>query len=324
MNLTEFRIKIRYFFRKNKKIIIMVISIWAIVIFVNYMLKNRVNNPKPTTTYEPHVSVMSQTSSTPKSMQEPIEKLIKSYVTACNEGDYEKAYNLLSDDCRNYEFDNSQEKFLNHVLTKIPSKKEFSIQDYSNLIVDSKKLYIYEVKYTEDLLATGLTNSEYMYTSEKMSFYRDDDGKIKMSVGSYIYFTPVQSISENEYLKIDIQNKLVKYETETYEVKFTNRSENTVVIADGYGKSEVQLQLNNEVRTMQNENNIVLLPGESETIKLVFPKYVDDGDSSNSLIFGSIRVMENYSGTMNVDENTIQNEIDNAVAKFSMNVVMTK
>ena len=323
MGMVDFRLKIRHAFRKYRRIIFVALSIWGIIIFVNYMLKNRKIELKPTTTYEPHISVMNDSSSTPKSMQEPIEKLIDSYIQACNEHDYQKAFNLLSDDCREYGFNNSSAKFLEHVLKKIPSKREYVIQNYSNMTLNSKKIYIYDIKYTDDILATGLTNSEYAYTSEKMTFYKDEEDNVKMSVGNYIYHTPIQSISENEYLKIDVIDKIVNYSVEEYEVKFTNRSEYTIVISDGFINSEVVLQLNKETRKTEEQIDIVLEPGASITQKFSFPKYVDDGDTSISLNFASIRVMEVYSGT-EVEEEIIQAEIDNAVAKFSMTVSVSE
>lgn len=320
MNFTELRIKIRHFLKKYKRIIIIVLSIWAFIIFINYLLKNKTITYEPSITYEPHVSVMDDSSTTPKTLQQPIETLIEKYVTACNEQNYQEAFNLLSDECREYEFDNNPAEFLNHVLTKMPSPREYSIQNYSNINIAEGNLYIYEVRYTEDMLATGLTNSEYLFTSEKMAFLKDKDGNIKMSVGSYIYHTPIQSVAENEYLKIDVVDKKVNYSIEEYEVKFTNRSEYTVVIADSYGKNEVELQLINETRGKENQDYIILEPGQSITQNLIFSKFVDDGDSSLNLIFGSVRVMQNYSGIDGVDEETIQRELDNAIAKFSMTV----
>ena len=324
MRFTDLRLKIKHFFRKNKKIIIIVLSIWAIIVFINHMLKNREVEPEATTTYEPHVSVMSDSSSTPQTMQDPIEKMIEKYVECCNEQNYEEAFNLLSEACREYQFNNSPIQFIEYAHTKIPAPREYSIQSYSNMTIGSKKIYIYEVKYTEDLLATGLTETDYYYTSDKMAFYRDEDGNIKMSVGSYIYQTPVQSISENEYLKIDIIDKVVNYATEQYKVKLTNRSEHTVVIANGYEESEIVLRLNQEVRNRYEQEDIVLRPGESITENFTFQKYADDGDNSLSINFNSIRVMENYSGTENVPEEIIQAEINNAVAKFSMTISVTE
>ena len=84
-------------------------------------------------------------------------ELIDEYVGYCNEGNYQKAFNMLSEDCREYSYDNSVEKFMRHVLVKMPNQKKYSIQDYSNTNYNGKKIYIYEIKYTDDLLATGGT-----------------------------------------------------------------------------------------------------------------------------------------------------------------------
>lgn len=324
MNYTELRLKIIHFFRKYKVILFVILSVWLVIVFINMFLKNRTVVKEPTTTYEPHVSVMDSSSKTPTSLQEPIEKLIENYVKYCNEGDYEHAFNMLSDDCREYEFDNSKTNFLSHVLVKMPSKRDYAIQNYSNIKISTGNVYIYEVKYTEDLLATGLTNTDYSYTTEKFAFMKDSKGNVQMSVGNYIYHTPIKSISENEYLKIDVIDKLVNYSIEEYQVKFTNRSENIIVIANGKGSEEVNLRLPNEVRKRQEDEDIVLNPGESITTKFTFSKFVDDGDTSQSLVFGAIRVMEQYSGTENVDDETIQKESDNAIAKFSMTVSVTE
>ena len=69
-----------------------------------------------------------------------------------------------------------------------------------------------------------------------------------------------------------------------------------------------------------NLKDIVIEPGKTVTANLSFKKFVDDNDASNFLVFSSIRVMEKYSGTENLEESVIQSEIDNAIAKFSMKV----
>lgn len=320
MNFTGLRLKFRHFVRKYKKVIAVALIIWGLIFLLNLYLRNRTIEPAPTTTYEPHASVMDSTTSTPKSLQNPIEDLIKEYIGYCNEGNYQKAFNMLSEDCQKYSFNNSIEKFMSHVLVKMPTPKKYSIQDYSNTNYGNKKIYIYEIKYTDDLLATGLTNSTYAFTSEKLTFYENDEGELQMNAGDYIYHSDVKSISENEYLKIDVIDRVVNYSIETYSVKFTNRSNYTIVISDGVEKDEIILTLPNETRSRSEINDLVLKPGETTTIDFTFPKFVDDGDISQSLVFSSIRVMEKYSGTEDVDEATIKSEIDNAVSKFSMEV----
>lgn len=324
MNFTELRLKFRHFVRRNKKFIYILIIVWLSIFIIDKMMANMDVDYTPETTYEAHSSVMDSASKTPSAMQDPIEDLIKEYIGYCNEGNYQKAFNMLSEDCQNYSFDNDIEKFMAHVLIKMPTPKKYFVQDYSNTTYNKRKFYIYEVRYTNDLLASGLTNSTYGFTSEKFTFYRDTDNEIKMSTGDYIYHTDIKSISENEYLKIDVLDKLVNYSTEEYTVKFTNRSNFTVVIADNVEKDEILLTLPNETRTRTQLTNIVLDPNSSMDIKFVFPKFVDDGDISQSLVISSIRVMEKYTNPDFADEETIQSEIDNAISKFSMEVVVTE
>ncbi len=320
MNFTEFRLKVRHFIRKYSRLIFIIFVIWATIFFINLMLKNRKDIPKPTTTYNVHTSVIDSNASTPKSMQHPIEEMIEEYIGYCNEGNYQKAFNMLSEDCRKYEFNDNVSNFMEHVLVKMPTPKKYSIQDYSNVKYGDKKLYVYEIKYIDDLLATGLTNSTYAYTSEKLTFYDGEDG-LEMGAGNFVYYEDVKNISENEYLKIDVTHKIVNYSIETYEIKFTNRSNYTVVVSDGQEANECILTLPNENRNPSDIVNIVLAPNEEKTVQMVFPKFVDDGDISQSLVFSSIRVMEKYSGVgEEVPVETIQSEIDNAISKFSMEV----
>ena len=324
MNFTELRLRFRHWVRKYRKVIFVVFVIWGLVFLINLYMRNRKIEPVPTTTKEPHTAVIDQNSSTPKSIQTPIEDMLKEYIGYCNEGNYQKAFNMLSEDCRSYEFDNDVEKFMSHVLVKMPTPKKYSIQNYSNTTYGNKKIYIYEVKYTDDLLATGLTNTTYAYTSEKFTFYEDDNDQLQMNAGDYIYHSDIKSISENEYLKIDVVDKVVNYSIEQYEIKFTNRSNYTIVIADGVETDEVVLSLPAETRKRSETGDIVLAPQEAITLNFTFPKFVDDGDVSQAIVFSSIRVMEKYSGTEDIDEATIQSEIDNAISKFSMEVKVTE
>ncbi len=321
MRYTEVRLKLIRWFRKYRRLILILFLAWFTVFIINFFMTNRKVELKPTTTYEPHTSVIDSSSTVPTTVQDIIEDMIEEYVGYCNEGNYQKAFNMLSEDCRSYGFNNDIEKFMNHVLVKMPTPKKYAIQNYSNTKYDGKNIYVYEIKYIDDILATGLTNSEYGFTSEKMAFYKEDD-EIKMNVGDYIYHTDIKRISENEYLKIDVADKTVNYSSEIYTVKFTNRSNYTVVISDGIEEEEISLVLPNETRKRASLEDIILLPGEAMTYKFEFPKFIDDGDTSDNLLFSSIRVMEQYSGADEdrVSTATIQSEIDNAISKFSMTI----
>ena len=323
MNFTEIRLKVRHFFRKYRKPIIIGLIIWGIIFLINQIIMNMPKKYEAETSYEAHTSIMDNSSKTPNTLRQPIEEIIEKYVNYLNEGNFRSAFNMLSEDCRKYGFNDDINEYMSHVYTKLPTPKLYAIQNYSNITYGNKKMYIYEIKYFDDILATGLTNSEYEFTTEDITFYQGEDG-LEMNVGNYIYHTDIKNISENEYLKVDVVDKIVNYSIETYEVKFTNRSNYTVVVADSVEKDEVLLMLPNETRQRSDFTPIVLGPKESITAQFTFPKFVDDGDMSQSLVFSAIRVMEQYSGTNNVEEEVIQSEIDNAISKFSMDVAVTE
>ena len=315
-NIIDLRLKLRHWFRKNGKIVSIALIVFGIIFIINRYLMHVDARKGPETTYDPQVSIIDQGNSAPSKVQQTAETMIEEYVGYCNDGNYQKAFNMLSKDCQKYGFNDSIEEFASHVLKKMLTPKNYSIQDYSNY----KGYYIYEVKYIDDILATGLTNQTYNYATEKISFKKNKDGSYDMLVGNFISYDKVNNISENDYIKIDVIDRIVNYSTETYKVKFTNRSDNTVVVTDNIGKGDIKLALSKEYRNNKNVNDTIILePGESETHELLFPKFFDDGDISKSLLFDNIRAIENYKGEYGTEEEQ-QNEINNPLSEFSVEI----
>ena len=318
MNFVDLRLKIKHFFRKNKKIIFVIVIVWLFIFFINQVLKLYTPEPEIGDTYEPHVSVIDSSQKVPEKYQTNIEDLIEEYVSYCNNNDFDKAYNMLSKDCKEYAYP-TYEDFIDHLKIVMYTPKKYSIQNYSNL----DDMYIYSISYTDDFLATGLTNTEYSYTEEKMAFKENEDGQLEMSVGNFIKHENINLSTENEYLKIDVKDRIVNYATEEYTFRFTNRTNYDIVISDYVEENEITLSLSNEVRGAEQHEDIVLGSNETKDVKIVFSKYVDDNDSSNFINFNNIRVLEDYYGEFS--ENTvIEDKIINAIAKFSMNVAVNR
>ena len=149
---------------------------------------------------------------------------------------------------------------------------------------------------------------------------KENGDSYDMATGNFISYDKINSVAENEYLKIDIKDRVVRYSLETYTVKFTNRTDSTVVVADNLQDNEVNLTLSGEYRAMENvDTRIILAPEESLTVDIMFTKFADDGEDSESILFGTVRVIENYKGENGTEEEQ-QAEIDSAIAKFSMQV----
>lgn len=308
MNFLDLRLKVRNFFKKYKKLLIIIIIVWAIIIAINYFLKQLNENQKPTTTYEPNKAVMDD-SEVPKTLQEPINNLIGEFVGYCNDKNYETAYSMIDADCKeiSYPTIDSFKAYVDNIYT---TKKIYNIQNFSN--VDNN--YIYNVRILDDIMATGTNGNGYLYYEEKFVL-KDTDQGLKLSIGGFIEKKDLNISTEDEYLKIEIPYKIVEYDTETYVVKITNRTQNPIVLLDDSISNEIELSLGNQRRNMQNssENLIMVNARETKTVKLYFTKFVDDGNIPEKLMFNAVRVLQSYAGNE-------QNTVDNAIDKYSLNI----
>ena len=319
MNITDLRLKIRHFFRRNSKIIFIVIIAWLIIFFINQMLKIPQEKPTATTTYTPQETVIDNVKVN-RTEHNKIEDTIKTFIEYCNNNDFDKAYNMLSNDCRKYGYNNDFETFQRHVLSMMPEPREYNIQAYSN---PEENIYVYQVNYIPDYLSTGMTNQDYRYTTEKMTFKKVGN-EYEMSVGDFYNAEELNAVGQNDYVRIEVINKVVKYETETYKVRIKNRSDAMAVIFDGTEPDELVLKLtNNEDRKSNYSQAIVLAKGEEFEYELEFPKYVDDNKVSQALSFNDIRIMSDYYGP-GASEEEVANAKVNALAKFSLRINVIK
>ena len=243
---------------------------------------------------------------------ESIEKLIDDFVEYCNNKDYSNAYSLVSDDCKENVFNNEEEKFKLYVDEVFPEEKIYSIQSYSK----TDDFYIYNVKFLNNILASGLTNEDFKYYEEKYAI-SGDKNNLKLTVGNYMGKEELRSVSEDDYVKIRVTEKRMFYSKELYKVKITNKTDNIMVIADGTEAEEIVLTIGNDNRGMYNSGlYIVLQPGETQEYELYFNKFYDEKNDADGIGFSKIRILESYSGKLELK----QQEIDNAIKLYSLKV----
>lgn len=305
----DIRLKIRRFFRKYKRIVISGIVVWIVIIAINYILKNIDFSKVPYTTYEPNKAIMDD-SKVPTKLQEPISNLISDFISSCNDKDYEKAYNMLADDCKEMKFSNKIDSFKEYVDTNFNTKKVHNIQDFSNL----EDTYIYNVKILDDVLATGMTDSAYSFYEEKFVIRNTKEG-LKLSILGYIKTDEMNILAMDDNMRIKVINKIINYDNEQYEVEITNKTGNYIVLYDGSLTNEIEINIGNQRRQMLTDNKegfILINPMETKTIKMSFTKFADDGRTSKELIFNAIRILESYSAG--------KTDVNNAKEKYSLNI----
>lgn len=307
----DIRLKIRDFFRRHKKKIYIAICIWAVVFAVNYFMKNRKKIELPFTTYQPHSPVIDTTDAVPEKYKEPISKLIESYIEYCNNKEYENAYNLLGTAFKEL-YCKDLESFKKYVDNNFKTKKIYNIQNFSNV----NNVYIYNVRFMDDILASGTTDG-YEYAEQKFAI-REENGELKISLNGYCGAEDLNIDVEDDFLKIKVTRKDIEYDKEVYTVEVKNKTNYFAVLADNTENNEVLLQLPNERRKIKNitNANLVVLPHDTKTMKLMFTKYIYDNEEASSIIFDTIRILPEFTGET---ENAAK-EKEKAIKLYSLTV----
>ena len=278
--------------------IIIVIIIWAIIIIINYLLGHQQQQPVLESTYEPHKSTLKSEFEVPEKLHTPIEDLIDDYITKCNNKDFDGAYKLLTDDCKKYAFDDSFDNYVEYANTIFKSKKIYSIQDYRNY----GKYYIYDIKILDDILATGLTNQEYATYTEKMAISKNGD-KLQLCVNDYMGHSELKKFAEDDNTKIRIESRDEYYEFEIYTIKITNKTDKYLVIYDKILGNEMTISSGNDTRGPTNVSSLItLIPEETKTFEVTFPKYYDEKTKEDTISFNKIRIMTDYTGEEKTEE----------------------
>lgn len=309
----KIRLKVRNFIKKHKNKLIIIILAWIIIVVINYILGHQKVQVTLNTTYAPHEVLLTSETEVPENLQSPIENLIDDYVNKCNNKDYNGAFNLLTDDCKTHVFNDSLDEFTKYASSVFPEKKRYSIQNYSN----SGGYYIYNLKLIDDIITTGLTNQTYAYYEEKVAI-KQEGNNLKLNVNDYMGYKELKNISEDDYLKIRIESKQQYYEHETYTVKVTNKTEKTAILYDGLVGGEIYLASGTDQRLASVVSApLILIPGETKTVRITFAKYFDESTAADHIIFDKIRIMnDDYTGY----EESEEEELNKAERTYSVSI----
>lgn len=306
MNL-ELRRAIINFFKKHGKTTIIIISVWIIILIVNYFV-GKMDNKKIEidTNYKPHEAVM-ENGEVPENLQSPIEELIGKFVEYCNNKDYESAYNLLSDDCKNNIY-SDMELFKKYVDSIFDTKKIYNIQNFSN----KENVYIYTVNILDDILATGLSNNEDENVYSEKYVIINQNGELKLSIRQYIGRENLTYMYEDDYMKIKIESVDKKYDNITYNISIANKSENYIVYSDYTADYEISLDTSEGLKRKADEvlEPVIVAEGETKTFNLKYTIFFDANTEINGMLFDYIRIYkdkESYeNGEKTIDDFAIK------------------
>lgn len=311
---TRILLILRNLWKKYWKYIIIVAIIWIGVIIINNYLKNKPEEINLTNTYSPDTPVIDNGGNVPKKDREEVNSIIDTFFNYCNNKEYKNAFDMLTTNCQDYMYNGSLQDFIEYVDSIYTNKKIYNVQNYSNV----GNVYIYDINILDDILSTGTTGGYQTY-SEKLALI-EENGEFKISNQGYIGKTAFNNVyGEDNNIKISIIDKNMSYQREEYAVQITNKTDGYIVLANGSVANEITINLGDQSRSALDmiNNPIILEPGQTTNVFLLFDKYYDDGKNPTEMNFNLIRVYGN-------DEKLANEGLSsNANTAYSMNIKLS-
>ena len=183
-----------------------------------------------------------------ESKQNTYGNLIDEFFTYCINKEPEKAYDLLSSDCKKVLY--PSEKIFEDYNEKFNGNKKYSFQSWS-----SSSEYIYLVKIYDNMLVTGKDNTS-NYLQDYVTIVDEGNSNYKISISSFIEIEPIEKSVSKDGISILIKESYVYMDYQVFNIEVSNTTNNTISLVDySNNKSLCATDINGiEFNALLNEN----------------------------------------------------------------------
>ena len=312
---------IKYFNQNRKKILLIVLVIVFLIILVrvlNYMVKTNIQEERNSisnvqinkdTSIPDEAIISGEKISEEKASDD--KKMIENFVQACNEKDYTKAYNMLTDDCKNIVFSGTMDSFVKNYCDLIfQTPKTYQLEGW----LDKVQGMTYKVTYLEDnILATGgisegLNYMDYITVIE-------ENNETKLSIYNFINSYELSKIESKNNVEIQLNREDVYMDYVIYTVTVTNRNENTILLSNNTDNKQICLVDSNDSEYISYLNeipqfNLIINKGEQKKFTIKFGKGYSSSSNSEYIRFKNIYLDYNAYVNNPNDENLQKIQMD--------------
>ena len=243
-----------------------------------------------------------------ESKQNTYGNLIDEFFTYCINKEPEKAYDLLSSDCKKVLYPSEkifEELYYNE---KFNGNKKYSFQSWS-----SSSEYIYLVKIYDNMLATGKDNTS-NYLQDYVTIVDEGNSNYKISISSFIEIEPIEKSVSKDGISILIKESYVYMDYQVFNIEVSNTTNNTISLVDySNNKSLCATDINGiEFNALLNENteeDFIISSQKKKNIKIKFSNSYRVGNGIQKIKFSNIikdyntylNNKESYNGIINIE-----------------------
>lgn len=290
----------RIIFENRYVIFIIIFGIILVLSLINTLNENvkkesksKLNQIQNTTSIQKNESstqtaIPEQNISSNTNIQEDNTKIIEDFISYCNNKDIEKAYSLLTQECKEEVFFSDIQYFEKNYVNKIfTSKKMYSIQIWNDSYIDTYRIKIYD-----DALATGQASSLENAIEDYYTVINNNE-QYKLNIDGYIGRRQIGKEKEENSIKITVISKDIFKDYEIYNFNCENMTSNTILLDSKETVNSVYLVGSNDnnygAYTYEIETTMLMIPARvSKNVSIRFNKIYSNQVPMRKIVFQDI------------------------------------
>ncbi len=214
--------------------------------------------------------------------------IIENFITACNNGNIEEAYNYLSTDCKQEIYsDINKFKTLYYDVIFAGNKKSAAIENWMK--------NTYKVDIQSNIMETGNANG--IKTQDYMTVVSEGED-IKLNINSFIEKEKIDKEYERDGIKFTIVDVKTYMDYEQYTIQVQNNTGNSILLDSQQSTKTIYLQDENEAEYYADINEIPINMlkienGFSTSIQIKFAKTYSLERKTSNIIFADVNLNYN-------------------------------
>lgn len=305
---------LRYWNQNKRKILITIAFIALVIIIIqiaNEMVKQQNNNRKNVSQQntqtaqdvtKPSEAIISNTKLDEKEVEDN-SQLIETFVKYCNEKKIEEAYSLLSDDCKQAIYSNSNVFIDNYINEIFNTQKTYKLELWTKY----NDCYTYRITYLEGnpLQTGGYTNDNNFV--DYITVVTQEQG-LKLNISKLVYKEKLNKTQNDSNIEVTVNSKLVYIDYEIYNITVKNNTDRTILLNDGKTASKFCLldEKDNAYNSIINElpmNSLILDAKYQRTFNLKFNKIYNASSKITYMKITDIYLdKDQYDSNVNIEE----------------------
>lgn len=230
--------------------------------------------------YKNNISINAEVKN--ESVEKQPDLVIDQFIRYCNAGDIEKAYDLLTDECKEKIFPTIEYFKNNYYLLNFKTQKL-----YSKTLYDGNT---YKIKIYENVLNNGNISSQ---ATEDYYTIVKKDNVAKLNISNYIERKYINKTEQNSFLKVEVVKKDVYSDYEEYELKITNLTYKTILLDTRSSTKKMYLSGNENVKYYSyshelSQDDLLIRSMVTKTVTIKYNKSYNKSFTANGVYFTDI------------------------------------